>query len=388
MAWKKKISIITGTRAEYGLLYWVIKAVLSDTDFELNLVVTGMHLSPEFGQTFETIENDGFKIDDKVEILLSSDTAVGISKAVGLGTISFAEVFERNQPDYVMVLGDRFELLAAAQAALFSKIPLIHLVGGDVTEGAFDEAIRHSITKMAHLHFVTNDASAKRVMQLGEDPSKVFVVGNPGLENVRRLKLMSRDELSTNLGFELRPRNILVTFHPVTLDRVSSQVQFSELLVALDQLDERYGIIITKPNSDTDGRALISQINEFVSRKKNSIAKTSLGQLRYLSAIQHVDAVVGNSSSGLLEVPSFHTPTVNIGDRQKGRLKASSVIDCAPDAKSISDAIRLSETIDCSDAINPYGDGHTADKVIAAIKSIADPLSLIKKKFHDVDFNF
>ena len=380
--------MITGTRAEYGLLYWIMQTISADPELELNLVVTGMHLSPEFGLTFKTIEKDGFKIDEKVEILLSSDTEVGVSKAVGLATISFAEIFARTKPDFVMVLGDRFELLAASQAALFSKTPLIHLVGGDVTEGAFDEAIRHSITKMAHLHFVTNPDSAKRVRQLGEDPSKIFHVGNPGLEHLRRLKLMSKEELSDSLNFKLRPKNLLITFHPVTLEKEASDSQFSELLAALDKLDEQYGIIITKPNADNEGRALINQIDNFVKRNKNSIARTSLGQLRYLSAVKHVDAVVGNSSSGLLEVPSLKTPTINIGDRQKGRLKAISVIDCKPDTESILEAIRTSEKLDCSDAINPYGDGYTADKVINSIKSIKDPLSLIKKKFYDVDFNF
>ena len=380
--------MVTGTRAEYGLLYWVMKTILADPDLELNLVVTGMHLSPEFGLTFKTIEEDGFKIDEKVEILLSSDTEVGVSKAVGLATISFAEIFARTKPDFVMVLGDRFELLAAAQAALFSKIPLIHLAGGDVTEGAFDEAIRHSITKMAHLHFVTNPGSAKRVRQLGEDPSKIFNVGNPGLEHLRHLKLMSKEELSDSLNFKLRPKNLLITFHPVTLEKEASSNQFSELLAALNKLDEQYGIIFTKPNADNEGRELINQIDNFVKHNKNSLARTSLGQLRYLSAVKHVDAVVGNSSSGLLEVPSLKTPTINIGDRQKGRLKASSVIDCKPDTKSILEAIRISEKLDCSDAINPYGDGYTADKVVSSIKSIKDPLRLIKKKFNDVDFYF
>ena len=381
-----KICVVTGTRAEYGLLQWVMQAIQDDSDLELQLIVTGMHLSPEFGLTYKTIEQDGFKIDQKLEILLSSDTDVGVSKSVGIATVGFAENFDRLKPDYVMLLGDRFELLAAAQAALFARIPIAHLIGGDVTEGAFDEAIRHSITKMSHLHFVTNLDSGKRVEQLGEDPKRIFVVGNPGLEHLHKTAFLDRDKLSDLLNFEFRKRNILVTFHPVTLDDIPSQNSFEELLLALKELDQNTGIIFTKPNADTDGRALIARLDQFVKNNSNASVYTSLGQLKYLSTVKVVDAVVGNSSSGILEVPSLGTPTVNIGDRQKGRLRASSVIDCKAMAVDIRNAIEKAMLVDCSNVINPYGDGHTAMKIIELIKSIPNPKSLVKKEFHNLEF--
>lgn len=317
-------------------------------------------------------------------MLLSSDTSVGITKSIGLAVIAFADALNRLNPDLLILLGDRYEILAAAQAALVAQIPIAHIAGGDTTEGAFDEAIRHSITKMSHLHFVTNDLSGRRVRQLGENPDHIYIVGSPGLDHIKRLKLLNRAELSTVLDFQFREKNILVTFHPVTLDKQSSSSQFQELLNALDALGNEVGIIITKPNSDTGGRSLLAMVDEYVAKKKNAKAYTSLGQLNYLSTIACVDAVVGNSSSGLYEVPSFKKPTVNIGDRQKGRLQASSVINCKPISSEIKSAIMKAFTLDCSGTINPYGDGNSSRRIYQILKQIQNYDFLIKKHFFEV----
>lgn len=350
----------------------------------LRTVVTGMHLSPEFGLTYRTIEQDGFVIDDRVEMLLSSDTPAGVAKAIGLGAIGFGDCFARMQPDMVMMLGDRFELLAAAQAALVARIPVAHISGGDTTEGAIDEAIRHSITKMSHLHFVTNTDALRRVRQLGEDPRHVHLTGNPGLDLLAGFEPLPRKEVEKRLGMELRPRNLLITFHPVTLDRNPSEAPFQQLLDALSPLDD-VGLIFTMPNADTFGRALIGMIDCFVAGRSNAVAHTSLGQDLYFSALHHVDAVVGNSSSGLLEAPSFKTPTVNIGDRQKGRLKATSVIDCPAERKAIAEAIDRAFDLDCGDVSNPYGDETAAAKIVAVLENTDNPADLVKKRFFDQD---
>ena len=385
---KRKICVVTGTRAEYGLLQPIMKAIKDDQVLELQLVVTGMHLSPEFGLTYKTIEDDDFKISEKIEILLSSDTSIGVAKAIGLATISFSETLDRLKPDFIMVLGDRFELLAVAQVALVSRIPIVHLAGGDVTEGAFDEAIRHSITKMSQLHFVTNKESEKRVHQLGEDPENIHLVGNPGLDHLNSLKLMEKNELEKSLRYSFKSKNILVTFHSVTLDNVPSVNSFSALLEALDGLGEDIGIIFTRPNSDTEGRQLIKMLDEYVEDRSNCIVYTSLGQLRYLSTVALVDVVVGNSSSGILEVPSLKTATVNIGDRQKGRLRADSIIDCEPITENIKESIQQAFKLDCSTVVNPYGDGNTTERVLKVLREINHPERLIKKHFYDIDFEY
>lgn len=385
---KRKICVVTGTRAEYGLLQPIMQAIKEDQVLELQLVVTGMHLSPEFGLTYKTIEDDDFEISEKIEILLSSDTSIGVAKAIGLATISFSETLDRLKPDFIMVLGDRFELLAVAQVALVSRIPIVHLGGGDVTEGAFDEAIRHSITKMSQLHFVTNKESEKRVHQLGEDPENIHLVGNPGLDHLNSLKLMEKNELEKSLRYSFKSKNILVTFHSVTLDNVPSVNSFSALLEALDSLGEDIGIIFTRPNSDTEGRQLIKMLDEYVEDRSNCIVYTSLGQLRYLSTVALVDVVVGNSSSGIVEVPSLKTPTVNIGDRQKGRLRADSIIDCEPITENIKESIQQAFKLDCSTVVNPYGDGNTTERVLKVLREINHPERLIKKHFYDIDFEY
>ena len=383
----RKICVVTGSRAEYGLLYWLMKEIQNDQDLELQIIATGMHLSPEFGLTYKVIEEDGFSINAKVEMLLSSDTPVGIGKSIGLGVIGFADVLDRLRPDMLVLLGDRYEILAAAQAALVSRIPIAHIAGGDTTEGAFDEAIRHSITKMSHLHFVTNEVAAKRVRQLGENPDNVYLVGSPGIDQIKRLQLLDRNQLEKELNFRLMNKNLLVTFHPVTLDSQSPHEQFQSLLYALDMIGTEVGIIFTMPNADTDGRSLMQMIEGYAALHPNACAHTSLGPLVYLSVLAQVNAVVGNSSSGLYEAPSFKIPTVNIGDRQKGRLQAQSVINCIPDAVSIKNAIQKAFTKDCSNTVNPYGDGESSQRIVAVLKSVVDYKQLLKKHFHDVDSN-
>lgn len=379
----KRIGVVTGSRAEYGLLYWVLHDLRAASDVELQLVVTGMHLAPEFGMTVAEIERDGFSIAQRVENLLASDTPGGIAKSMALGLIGMSDALERLRPDVVLVLGDRFEILVAAQACLVHGIPVAHIAGGDTTEGAFDEAMRHAITKMSHLHFVTNELSARRVRQLGEDPNRVHVVGNPGLDHLRRMKLLDRQSLETALGAPLAKRNLLVTFHPVTLEPGESEHQFAELLAALDTTGDDTALWFTRPNADTGGRALAAALDAWAaSRTARVHVHTSLGQLRYLSLMAQVNAVVGNSSSGLYEAPSFRIPTVNIGERQRGRLATGSVLNCRPERADIQSALAQALALDCSQVVNPFGDGHAATRIAAALRNMPPRASLIKKHFH------
>ena len=380
----RKICVVTGTRADYGLLYWLMKEIQKDAELQLQLIVTGMHLSPEFGLTYTVIEQDGFPIHAKVEMLLSSDTCVGITKSMGLGLIGFAEAFDRLKPDIMVVLGDRYEILAASQAAMVARVPIAHIAGGDTTEGAIDEAIRHSITKMSHLHFVTNQEAARRVRQMGENPQRIYCVGSPGIDYIKHLTLLRCEELEKTLDFTFLTQNLLITFHPVTLEEKSSEWQFQELLEALDLLGGEVGLIFTKPNSDTDGRVIIKMIDEYVATRSNAKAYTSLGQLRYLSTMAQVDAVVGNSSSGLYEAPTFRKPTVNIGQRQKGRLQAKSVINCNNEAKQIYNAIQQAFVLNCDDVVNPYGEGDTSPLIVKTIKEIVDVKILLQKHFYEM----
>jgi len=385
----RKICVITGTRAEYGLLYYLMSAIEADPELELQIIVTGMHLSPEFGLTYKEIEKD-FTITKKIEMLLSSDTPVGISKSMGLAQISFAESFEELKPDLVVVLGDRYEIFSATSAAMIARIPIAHLHGGETTEGAFDESIRHSITKMAHLHFTAAQTYRDRVIQLGEHPDRVFNVGGMGIDAIKRIALLEKSELEKSINFTFGTKNLLVTFHPVTLENHTATEQFQALLNALDTLEDTH-IIFTKANSDTDGRIINTMIDAYVSKNTHkAIAFASMGQLRYLSALQFVDAVVGNSSSGLLEAPSFHIGTINIGDRQRGRLKALSVIDCAPSLEAICASLTKLYTPEFQHQlvtfISPYGDGGAVEKIIHILKytPLAD---LLKKSFYDIGNN-
>lgn len=382
----RRICVVTGTRAEYGLLRGVIDGIRAAPDLDLMLIATGMHLSPEFGLTYREIEGDGHRIDERVEILLSSDSATGVGKAIGLGVIGFTDAFARLAPDMVVVLGDRFEILAAATAALIHGIPIAHIHGGESTEGAFDEAIRHSVTKMSHLHFVAAAPYRDRVIQLGEDPARVHLVGGLGVDAIRRLTLLDRDALRDGLGCRFDGTTLLVTFHPATLDRASPADQFAELLDALDDVPDAE-LIFTLPNADTGGRHLIEMTQDYAQRRDNVHAFASLGQLRYLSCLAAVDAVVGNSSSGLIEAPSFGIGTVNIGDRQAGRLKADSVIDCAPQRDAIRAAIQeaLSPAFRARAAAvsNPYGNGGASVAIVDLLRTA--PLDDLRtKRFHDL----
>lgn len=383
---KKKICVVTGTRAEYGLLYWLMKEIESDLDLELQIIATGMHLSPEFGLTYKEIEKE-FTITKKIEMLLSSDTSIGISKSMGLAQISFAECFEELTPDIVIVLGDRYEIFSAVSAAMIARFPIAHLHGGETTEGAFDESIRHSITKMSHLHFTATDEYRRRVIQLGEHPERVYNVGGMGIENIKRLSLLNKEAFEKSIDFKLDKKNLLVTFHPVTLEKSTASEQLEELLAALDSLHDTH-IIFTKANSDTDGRIINQMIEEYVSKNSDkAVVFTSLGQIRYLSALQFVDAVVGNSSSGLAEAPSFKIGTINIGDRQKGRIKASSIIDCNPTKESILQAFALLHSTlfqeQLKSVVNPYGDGIASKRIIEIIKTV-DLSNILKKSFYDL----
>ena len=382
----KKICVVTGTRAEYGLLRWVIEGIRQSHMLELQLVVTGMHLSPEFGMTVNTIEADGFKIDRNIEMLMSSDTAVGISKSMGLGMIGFADALVELKPDLILLLGDRYEIFAAASVAMISRIPIAHLHGGEATEGLIDEPIRHGITKMSHLHFVAAEEYRRRVIQLGEQPDRVFKVGGLGIDNILRLNLLTREELETQLDFKLLPYNLLVTFHPVTLEHNTGANQMKELLATLAELKDT-GLIFTMPNADTEGRVIFQLINDFCGQYHNARAYTSLGQLRYLSCLKYLDGVIGNSSSGLAEVPSFKKGTINIGDRQRGRLKAASVIDCAPERVAITRALEklFSEEFknQLTRVINPYGNGGASKKIVKVLETISFD-DLLKKSFYDL----
>lgn len=383
---KKKICVVTGTRAEYGLLRGVMEGIRQSPVLALQLVVTGMHLSPEFGLTVNDIEADGFPIDYRIEMLLSSDTPVGITKSMGLGIIGFADALAQLQPDLLLVLGDRYEIFAAATAAMIARVPIAHLHGGEITEGAFDEAIRHSITKLSHLHFVATEEYRRRVIQLGENPVYVFRVGGLGVDNIRRLTLLDRKELETAMGISFGSRNLLITFHPVTLEHNTSEAGMTELLAALSELQETQ-LLFTLPNADTDGRVLFRQIENFVAQHSHAHVFTSLGQLRYLSCIAQVDAVVGNSSSGLTEAPSFKKGTINIGDRQKGRQRAASVIDCEPDRVSIRRAIDRLYSREFQAQLpyleNPYDGGNASARIVAALEQ-QEFGSLLKKQFFDL----
>ncbi len=384
---KRKICVITGTRAEYGLLYWLMKEIEADTALELQIVATGMHLSPEFGNTYRQIEKDGFNICKKVDVSLTSDTEVGISYSIGRGVIGFADAFHELQPDLVVVLGDRFEIFSAASSAMVAKIPIAHLHGGEITEGLIDEPIRHSVTKMSHLHFVATDKYRDRVVQLGEQPDRVFNVGGLGIDNIKKLELLSKTDFEKAISFKLGVRNLLITFHPVTLERHTSKSQFQALLDAIDELEDT-NIIFTKANADTDGRVINAMIDSYTAKNSNTIAFTSMGQLNYLSALQFVDAVVGNSSSGLLEAPSFNIGTIDIGDRQKGRIKADSVINCLPDKISINNAFKILYSEQFKNSIeevnNPYGNGGASEQIAKIIRSI-DLSGIVKKAFYDLE---
>lgn len=377
----RKVAVFTGTRAEYGLLYWLLKDLQQDSEIELQLLVSAMHLSPEFGMTYQQIETDGFTITEKVEMLLSSDSAVGTAKSIGLGVLGFADALERMKPDVLVVLGDRFEALAVTQAAMILRIPIAHIHGGEITEGAYDDAIRHAITKLSLLHFTSIEAHRNRVIQLGEHPSRVFNVGAVGLDHLQRSKMFSLAELSASLNFKLEQPYFLVTYHPVTLASEPAKASFENLLKALDAFPQ-HQIILTYPNADDGGREIIPLLEAYAKQQPSRVlAIPSLGQKRYLSAVKHAAAIVGNSSSGIIEVPSFKVPTVNIGERQRGRLAAESVFSCPSNTAAIIETLQLGLKSDLTQVVNPYGKGKASEAILKQLK-VAD-LSVVKT-FYDL----
>ena len=387
----RKICFITGTRAEYGLLSRLMKMVQDDNSTQLQIIATNMHLSPKFGNTYQEIENDGFTIDKKIPILEDGkDDANATLKSMAKALSGFADAYDELKPDMVVVLGDRYEILAAATAALIERIPIAHIHGGEITEGAYDDAIRHSITKMSLLHFASTEEYRQRIIQLGEQPGRVFCVGAIGVENAKQVPLMSKEEIEQSLGFRLNRNTVLATYHPVTNkveDEINVRDEVEGFFAALEERKD-LRILFTMPNSDTGGQAIMERIKQFVAQNpERSIAFTSLGMKRYLSVLQYVGAVIGNSSSGLIEVPSFHIPTLNIGERQKGRTAGESVIHCGTSKKEI---LAGFDTIFSPDirhiaqqASNPYEKEGTAQYIFEVIKN--HPLhNIIQKHFYDL----
>lgn len=385
----KRIGIMTGTRAEYGLLKSLMQEINKDNDLELYLIVSGMHLSPEFGMTYKEIEEDGFEINAKVEMLLSSDSPAGISKSIGLGVIGFADEFQRADLDMLILLGDRYEALSAAISAMVMRIPIAHLHGGELTEGAIDEGIRHSITKMSYLHFTSTEEYRRRVIQLGENPERVFCVGAIGVENIKKINLMTKEELEKSIHFEIDENTVVVTYHPVTLENNTVEEQFLNLLKVLDR-NPKIRMIFTKANADTNGRIVNELIDKYAAQNsERACAFMSLGQKRYLSALKYCRIVIGNSSSGIIEAPSFGKPIINIGDRQKGRICADSVINCGYTQQEIQQAMETALTEEFENKArncrNPYEKENTAANIISVIKDylLNDKIKL-KKGFYDI----
>ena len=385
----RKICFITGTRAEYGLLSRLMKMIQDDQGTQLQIIATNMHLSPRFGNTYQEIEADGFTIDKKVPIIDEDapDNANSTLKSMASALSGFADAYEELKPDMVLVLGDRYEILAAATAALIERIPIAHLHGGEITEGAYDDAIRHSITKMSHLHFTSTEQYRQRVIQLGEQPERVFNVGAIGVENIKKLPLLSKEEIEKDIQFKIDENTILVTYHPVTLGKHTAEQDINDFLAALEERPE-LRIIFTMPNSDTGGQAITDAINAFVEKHYDrACAFKSLGVKRYLSVMRQVAAVVGNSSSGLLEVPSFGIPTLNIGDRQNGRIACESVYHCETDKESVMNGLNKVLSAEFREFVNtvhnPYDKENTAQTIFNVIKDC--PLEgLIRKKFNDI----
>jgi UDP-N-acetylglucosamine 2-epimerase (non-hydrolysing)/GDP/UDP-N,N'-diacetylbacillosamine 2-epimerase (hydrolysing) len=378
---RRKVCVVTGSRADFGFLVCPMRRLQAHPRFELQTVVTGAHLCPSFGLTASEVEAEGFEIDARVDMLLGGDTPAAVAKSTGIGVIGFADALPRLRPDLVMLLGDRYETFAAATACLIQGIPIAHLAGGDATEGAVDEQLRHAITKMAHLHFVTNAEAARRVAQMGEDPARIFAVGSTGLDQIARIRPRAREHVFAEVGLRPRARNIVVAFHPATLDPTSAVDQLSTLLRALDALGPDVGIVVSGSNADAEGASLNRMLQAFADARHNVAFRLSFDHALFINLLRQVDAIVGNSSCGLYEAPTFEIPSVNIGDRQRGRVRAPSVIDCAPRRDAIVAAIEAAFAADCRGVINPYGDGHATERILAALEGIADYKALLVKRF-------
>jgi len=379
------VCVVTGSRAEYGILKPVMREIRANASLALQVCVTGSHLSEAFGSTWKEIEADGFGIDVRVPLDLSADDAPGVTRASASCLRGFGQCFTALAPEIVMVLGDRYEILSVVNAATIARIPIAHIAGGDITEGAFDDAFRHAITKLSHVHFVTNADAARRVRQMGEDPARIHNVGSPSIDVIRAMRMMTRDELAASLALEFRERTLLVTFHPVTLGGRSSADDLAEVLRALDSLGNGVGIVMTAANADPEGQRLNEIMRWWATGKSNVWFRSSLGHERYLSLMHHCDAVVGNSSSGIYEAPAMRKPTVNIGERQAGRLRAASVIDVPARADVIVAAIGRAFSLDCSMVECPYGDGHAAPQIARVLAEIDEPASLLRKRFCESD---
>lgn len=389
---KRKICVVTTSRADYGLLFQLLKEIEAENELELQLVVSGMHLSPEFGSTCKVIEQDGFQIARKIEMLLSADTASAMSKSIGLGLISFTDALMSLQPDILVLLGDRFELFAPAVAAVMQRIPIAHLHGGESSQGVVDECVRHSLTKMASLHFVSADAHRQRVVQMGENPEFVFNFGAPGLDAIHTTEPMSKDALQDTLGIDINKPTAMITYHPVTLEKRSGGEQIDHLLAALEE--HQVNAVFTKANADAMGRTINDKLKAFcLGKPQRYMLVDNLGHEKYLSCLKHLDLMIGNSSSGLIEAPSFGMPVVNIGDRQRGRLRAENVIDCKNEKQDISDAIRKalsspfrSRAKSCQNPYDKFGDGKSSVRIKNALKTVALSTELLQKTFYDIDF--
>jgi len=386
----RTIGVVTVARSDYGIYRPVLRRIQRDSDLELLLFAGGMHLSPRFGKTVTAIIEDGFEVHERIEMLLSSDSPEGIAKSVGIGIVGFAQVYARSRPDMLLVLGDRFEMLAAAAAALPFNIPVAHIHGGESTQGAIDESIRHSITKMSHLHFASTETYARRIVQMGEEPWRVVVSGAPALDDIHGDGLLTPAELESRFGLDLSVPPLLVTYHPVTLEYERTEGQVTELLAALDECGRP--AIFTYPNADTGNQAVIRLIEEFVADRSECRIVVNLGSIGYFSLMRCASAMVGNSSSGIIEAASFRLPVVNIGNRQAGRIRARNVIDVDYSRDAILDGIREAESsrfrASLSDLVNPYGDGHAAARIVDTLRSVPLGSSLLVKRFHDVDAGF
>jgi len=382
----RKICFVTSGRADYGLLRWVMQGVKDDPELHIQIIATGMHLSPTYGLTYQEIEADGFFIDARVEILGSPEKSIEVAESMALAITGVTKAINDLKPDLLVVLGDRYEIFATTAAALVSRIPVAHLHGGEITTGAFDESFRHAITKMSHLHFVATGEYKSRVIQLGENPNNVFLVGGLGVDSIKMLPLLSREELENRLGFVFSEKSLLITFHPATLDSEAPEHQMKELLGALSSLKDTT-LIFTMPNADTGSESLMKILLNFVENNKKAKMFRSLGQLMYMSCIAQVDGVIGNSSSGLTEVPTFRKGTINVGDRQLGRLQATSVINCEPTEIQIKDAIeRLYSPefkLNLTKTSNPYGTGGASLKIVKLLKEVSLD-GIIKKPFYDL----
>lgn len=387
----KEICVLTASRAEYGLLKNTIQKLRQEEQFNTNVIVTGMHLEKEFGETYREIEADGIPISAKIPVLAKQDGVVGVSETMATVIWKFTSFFSENPQDILIVLGDRYETMAVCIAAMNAHIPIAHIHGGEITEGAIDEAMRHSITKMSYLHFTSTEDYRRRVIQLGESPERVFCVGAPGVENILRQKMLDKQELEASMDFCLGEKYCLVTFHPVTLEQNSTIQQLNELFRAMEEMSQ-YRYVITKANADAGGQMINERLEEFAKSHSNKIYMTeSLGMVRYLSAMKYCSMVIGNSSSGILEAPAMRVPTVNIGDRQRGRIQADSIINCEPECGAIKEAMRIADSADFNERIKsqelPYGDGHASENIVKVIKEYMFEKNIdLKKKFYDIKF--